>query len=144
MPTILNISSTLVRQVTTSSTVLLQLHHKDGSPIPDVKHPDYNFRVHFFLSNTDVRLSGLGTIHEDIVVMLNKETWQNDGLQYNETKSINVNVQFSIPQDYCLYATFICVNVTAGHSASYIEIDSTNNIACHGSSSHILCQPGMY
>ncbi len=126
----------------TLTTVHIEISNNDGVPFSAVTGSAHNIMTNFFLSSTDVRAHGSGTITEDIMVELKDDAWQKEGLQYNERRVVDVNVQFLIPQDVCHYAHFICINITAGNRASYLELDPSNNIACYNSSAHIICQPG--
>ena len=133
----------IIRGIVSQATIHIDVQHM-GAPFTSVSEDNGNVKVKVILSDHDLSIDSRGNISEDILVAMDDESWFSEAFQYKEVKTVSINTQLLIEADLCLYASYICVNLSIGIGASYVPLESQYNIACHDNSDSVICQPGGY
>ena len=139
----------IIRGITTSLSLNFTLLNNLGPEFNSTQDAgDANFETNFFVAKsvpsdwTDPTLNA-ELILDNIILGVNiADGVLQKGLTERESVDASALLQLSVDPDYCTLVKHVCINVTEGLHAAYVEQDHTNQISCIDISELIVCQPG--
>ncbi len=139
----------IVRGLRNSAALELTLQLQHGSSFPAVDSPRTNYNLTVLLSaHTQPDLTCQGA-WEECHAMPVVALWTEEVLQSGINTTISPNVTFSgildvlVTPEQCHEVQYICVLLAEGSGASYLELNSRDNLQCQNISPMFLCKPGI-
>lgn len=133
----------LTTQIHVSVEVLNSGTSLPGNDIIPVTSPRKNYLISFQVTDGDL-VSQADTLSMDLLFFLADDEQQlKAGLPTGSTLTIQgeVNVTSAVGLQ-CPSTAYLCVSVVQDISASFIDVDDTNNIICTDISAKVQCRPG--
>ena len=120
------------------------VHSGNNIPVSSGSNSNFAFTAH--LSNVDMSSPGLDTLSISAPLVSSSNLSQSLDASTSVMISGTANLMTPSTSVDCANAQFLCVTVSVGSGALYVDVDTTtgSNIVCTDISSVKTCDPGEY